>query len=66
MALAFTSPQSPGPDCKEAVPAPSAIHEAPPARPHLLNDLSIVHVKLDNVHMAEGTTPRGPHGPEEP
>ena len=50
--------------CKEGLYLlPSAIHESPPARPYLLNDLSIFHVKLDNVHMAEGNDSEGPHDP---
>ena len=33
------------------------------AGPHLLNELSNFHVKLDNVHVAEGDDSEGPHDP---
>lgn len=35
----------------------------PDAIPYLLNNLSIFHVKLDSVHMAEGDHAEGPHYP---
>ena len=47
---------------RRAEPAPSMMPEAA-AGPHLLNDLSIFHVKLDNVHVAEGDDSEGPHDP---
>lgn len=55
--------ESPGPRCKEAVPAPP-IHEAPPARPHLLNDLSTGStLNLTTFTWLKGTTPSGPTRP---
>lgn len=30
---------------------------------YLLHNLSILHVKLDDVHMAEGNDAKGPHHP---
>lgn len=33
------------------------------AWPYLLHDLSVFHVKLDNVHMAEGDDTEGPYHP---
>jgi hypothetical protein len=43
---------------------------SPPSHPqgarcplYLLNNLSILHVKLDDVHVAEGNDAKGPHHP---
>lgn len=56
--------ESPGPRCKDRLHLfPSTVHKAPRAKSYLLNNLSILHVKLDNVHVAEGNDSEGPHYP---
>lgn len=44
--------------CTNSFPPPGA------QRPlYLLDNLSVLHIKLDDVHVAEGNNAKGPHHP---
>lgn len=66
MAFASAQPCSLVPDAKKGsiyLPPQSARLCKPGTWPYLLNNLSIFHVKLDDVHVAEGNNSKGPHHP---
>lgn len=44
-------------------PQGSARFRKPGTWPYLLNNLSVFHVKPDDIHVAEGNNSKGPHHP---
>lgn len=66
MASASAQPSSLVPEAKAGSvysPSQSTRRLMPDAWPYLLNNLSIFHVKLDDVHVAEGNNSEGPYHP---